>query len=70
MILPKPDEKWIKITRWDPEISYFMIYVSQTIFPVIEIIIIAAIFIIPDNDTYNINAPLVFGLLVDIGIII
>ena len=66
--LPKPDEKWISITRWNPEIYYFLGYVSQTIFPVIEIIIISVIFIIPDNDTYNLNAFLVFGLLVNLGI--
>lgn len=67
--LPKPNEKWIGITRWNPEITYFLAYVTQTILPVIEIIVTSVIFIISDNDTKNLNAFLVFGLLVNLGII-
>ena len=32
-ILPKPDLNWIGITRWNPEIYKFTVYVSQLILP-------------------------------------
>ena len=52
-------------------IKYCMAYVSQTIFPAIEMImIVIVLFINLDNETKVLNAPLVFGLLVDIGIIL
>ena len=57
-------------TRWNPEISYFTAYSSQMIIPVIEMIYIAIILMIPDRDTDILNGPLVFGMIVDIGIIV
>ena len=69
-LLPKPNAKWITITRWNPEISYSMAYVSQLIFPILEIIFTAVILIAFDDNTYNWNGPLVFGLIIDVGIIV
>ena len=53
---------------WNPEISYYTAYITQMLFPAVEIIIIAVILL--DPDTYEMTGPLVFACLLDAGIII
>ena len=69
IFLPKPGEKWIKIARWNPEISYYSALISQTLFPVVEIIIIAVLLFSPKYKVYDLKGPLVFALFLSIGVI-
>ena len=68
VLIPKPNERWINFLRWNPELSYYMAYISQMLFPAVEMIIIAVILI--DPDTYEMTGPLVFACLLDAGFMI
>ena len=68
--MPKPSLRWINLTRWNPELCYFFAYVSQTIFPAAEFIILLVIVIDHDEKTYDLMGPFVFFMLMDVGLII
>ena len=45
LLLPKPTEKWIFFSQWNPELSYGLAWISQVVFPC-AIILTAAVMLI------------------------
>ena len=69
LLSPKPSEKWIPLTKWNPELQYYLAFISQTVFPAVEFIIIVVI-LTGDHmdDTNELTGPLVVACIVDAGI--
>ena len=70
LLTPKPSERWISLTRWNPELQYYLAFISQTILPAVQFVIIIVIIIGDYKDNKNdLTGPLVFACVLDAGII-